>query len=156
MVDVEIVEAPRLQLVCLPHRGPYAELSRTFDRLFGTLEARRRDTTGLRCIAIFYDNPRVVAPADLRSWACVALDPAVPVEPPLERIAIGGGPYARLCYLGPYGGLPAVYDWLFDQWLPGSGRTAAAAPSFEDYRNSPHDTPPAGLRTDIYLPLQPA
>jgi AraC family transcriptional regulator len=48
----------------------------------------------------------------------------------------------------------AAYDWLFGQWLPSSGREAADAPIFEDYLDSPRDTLPTELRTDIYLPLK--
>jgi AraC family transcriptional regulator len=48
----------------------------------------------------------------------------------------------------------AAYDWLYGQWLPSSGREAADAPVFEDYLNSPRDTLPTELRTDIYLPLK--
>jgi AraC family transcriptional regulator len=48
-----------------------------------------------------------------------------------------------------------VYDWLFGDWLVQSGREAADAPVFEDYLNSPRDTPPTELRTDIHPPLRP-
>jgi AraC family transcriptional regulator len=48
----------------------------------------------------------------------------------------------------------AACDWLFGQWLPSFGRDAADAPVFQDYLNSPRDTPPTELRTDIYLQLR--
>jgi AraC family transcriptional regulator len=37
--------------------------------------------------------------------------------------------------------------------LPGSGREVLSAPSLEMYRNSPTNTRPEDLLTDIYLPL---
>jgi predicted transcriptional regulator YdeE len=49
--------------------------------------------------------------------------------------------------------MPAAYMWLFGTWLPQSGREAADAPVFEDYLNSPSQTPPSELLTDVYLPL---
>ena len=41
-------------------------------------------------------------------------------------------------------------------WLPNSGYEAADAPIFEAYLNSPPETPPNDLVTDIHLPLEAA
>ena len=40
-----------------------------------------------------------------------------------------------------------------ESWLVQSGREAADAPVFEEYLNSPKDTAPADLVTEICLPL---
>ncbi|MDB4944031.1 MAG: Transcriptional regulator, AraC family [Labilithrix sp.] len=39
------------------------------------------------------------------------------------------------------------------RWLPGSGERIGSGPSFEIYRNSPMDTPPDQLRTELHVPL---
>lgn len=47
----------------------------------------------------------------------------------------------------------AAYEWLYGQWLPASGcREAADGPVFEEYLNTPRDTPPNELVTLMYLP----
>lgn len=50
----------------------------------------------------------------------------------------------------------AAYDWLYGKWLVRSGWEAADAPVFEEYLNSPRDTTPTDLMTDICLPLRAA
>ncbi len=68
--------------------------------------------------------------------------------------AILCGEYAVLRHKGPYADMKAAYDWFYGQWLPQSGREPANAPPVEEYLNSPQDTPPMELLTDIYLPLK--
>ena len=50
----------------------------------------------------------------------------------------------------------AAYKWLFGHWLLKSGEQATDCPVFEDYLNSPLNTAPADLLTDIYMPLKSA
>jgi AraC family transcriptional regulator len=49
--------------------------------------------------------------------------------------------------------MQAAYQWLYGTWLVQSGEEPADAPVFEEYLNSPRDTAPADLLSDIYLPL---
>ena len=47
-----------------------------------------------------------------------------------------------------------AYEWLYGTWLPQSGRDPGDAPCLEEYLNSPRDTAPTELLSDIYLPLR--
>jgi AraC family transcriptional regulator len=66
-----------------------------------------------------------------------------------------GGDYAVVTHRGPYEELGKVWSWLFGVWLPSSGRELRHAPPFEISLNSPMNTPPQELLTDIYVPLEP-
>ncbi len=66
-----------------------------------------------------------------------------------------GGEYAVITHRGPYPRLGETYRWLYGVWLPTSGREPRHAPPFEVYRNSPQETAPEDLLTDIHLPLEP-
>ena len=50
--------------------------------------------------------------------------------------------------------MKAAYEWLYGEWLVPSGREVGDAPWFEEYLNSPRDTAPTELLTEIYLPLR--
>jgi AraC family transcriptional regulator len=104
--------------------------------------------------AVYFCDPSLVATPDLRSFAGMYADATTPVDAPLERFTIEAGLCACLHYKGPYSDMKAAYDWLFGRWLPSSGREAAERPGFEIYLNSPLDTAPMDLLTDIYLPLK--
>ena len=71
------------------------------------------------------------------------------IDPPLEPVTLPAGRHAALAFRGPYFGLPAAYDQLFGLWLPGSGMGLADSPIFEIYLNSPMDTAPEDLETEI-------
>jgi len=46
-----------------------------------------------------------------------------------------------------------TYSRLVGQWMPANGREPKSAPALEVYLNSPNDTPPADLVTEISIPL---
>ena len=74
----------------------------------------------------------------------------------MSRFHFHRGEYAVGTHVGPYDGLPNAWNELCGKWLPTSGRTFANAPSFEVYLNDCNTTPPADLRTELYVPLAPA
>lgn len=152
--QVDIRTVPAMTAVTVPHTGSYMDIGRAFGQLYMVLGQRGLVQPGQRMVALYYDDPDIVPEAQLRSSAGVVPVRPYAVEAPLETREIRGGEYAVLHYKGPYAGMRAAYQWLYGQWLPASGREAADAPAFEDYLNSPRDTPPADLLTDICLPLR--
>ena len=153
MYDVTIKAVPRMTAVTVEHIGPFMEINRAFDRLFGWLASRGLLGPDVRSLGIFYDDVSTVPAAKLRSRAGAVTSRQFPVEPPLEYTDIAAGDYAVLRHKGPYADMKAAYQWLYGEWLPQSGREPGKAPTLEEYLNSPRDTAPAELLTDIYLPL---
>lgn len=154
MYDVGITTVPQQNLIAVEHRGPYMHIGKSFDLLFTTLAQRGLIRPDLRMVGVYLDDPMSVPESELRSQAAVVVKETMAIDAPLFTTHIRGGDHAVLKYKGPYGDMRAAYDWLYGQWLPSSGREAADAPMFEEYLNSPRDTPPTELRTDIYLPLK--
>jgi AraC family transcriptional regulator len=152
MYPVEIRRDPARRLACIPHQGPYIEIGRAFEKLGATLGARGLSDQAGSMIGVYYCNPNDTKPEDLRSHAGVVLDPAA-IEAPLEEVQLRAGRHAVLTYEGPYAGLTAAYQQLFGVWLPQSGEEPADAPSFEIYLNTPMDTAPDDLLTELCLPL---
>jgi AraC family transcriptional regulator len=152
--DVVIKTLPSMQAICIEHAGSYMMIGKAFEALFARLVAGNLLGSGTpRLIGIYYDDPSAVPEAALRSRAGVVAEAPVAVAPPLDLIDIHGGRYALLRHKGPYADMKAAYQWLYGEWLVQSGAEAADAPVFEAYLNSPRDTPPTELLTDICLPL---
>ncbi len=151
--EVAIKELPDLQAVAVDHRGSYMQIGKAFDTLYGWLGARSHLRPGQRSIGMYLDDPLAVDEDELRSKACVAVDERFVLEAPVVHVDIVGGPYAVLRHVGPYASMKAAYQWLYGDWLVQSGKEAANAPALEEYLNSPRDTPPQDLVTDIWLPL---
>ena len=154
MYEITLRDIPKMKALTCKHTGSYLQIGRAFDHLCGWLAAHNTFQPGLRLIAIYYDDPAVVPEQELRSCVGVVLPDGKVIESPFEQTEIRSGTYAVLRHTGPYGELSRAYQWLYGQWLPQSGQEAADAPVFEEYLNTPRDTAPPDLVTDICLPLR--
>jgi AraC family transcriptional regulator len=153
MREVVIRDVPAMQVLTIDHVGSYMQIGKAFDALIGWLAARNLLSPEMRMIGIYYDDPGIVAEAELRSKAGVVLPDAVEVAAPVSSTHVRGGRYAVLQHKGPYADMAAAYQWLYGEWLVQSEHEAADAPVFEEYLNNPKDTAPSELLTEICLPL---
>lgn len=151
---VEVRDIPASAALSLPHRGSYMQIGRAFDGLFAALGQQGLIARASGLYGIYLDDPDAVPETELRAWAATVVPEDTIGAPPLEACLIGGGRYAVLAHRGPYADMRAAYDWLFGTWLPQSGLEARDAPVLEAYLNSPKDTPPADLRSEICLPVE--
>jgi len=151
--SIDIRRFDAIPALAVRHDGPYIEIGKAFETLFGQLAVRGALPGRIEMIAVYLDDPTAVQPERLRSLAALAA-PGGSVDPPVERIEIAGGDYAVLRHKGPYADMWAAYLWLFGTWLPQSGREAGDHPVVEHYFNSPQDTKPSDLLTDLCLPLR--
>jgi AraC family transcriptional regulator len=154
MPEIELRDSKGIRLAALPHQGDYMQISRAFTGLVGTLAGRGQMGPGMRMVGVYFSDPRITPVEERRSLAGATMEEGAPIEPPLQEFRTASGPLAVFSHRGPYAELPAAYDWLYGVWLPKSGREPADAPSFEVYLNSPMDTRPADLLTEICVPLQ--
>jgi AraC family transcriptional regulator len=150
---VSIQTMPTLVATGVEHRGSFMAVGRAFDTLFATLAARGVMLPAPRLSGVYFSDPTAVEESELHSVACVLGEWPAVTALPLQRVSIECGPYAVLRHTGPYATMKSAYDWLYGDWLPQSGREPADAPVVEHYLNSPHNTPPLALATDICLPL---
>jgi AraC family transcriptional regulator len=155
-MDVHVESLAPKKVVYLRHVGPYEgeALEETWAKLLTW--AGPRGLLGPRTVllGIGHDNPHVTRPDKLRYDACLATDQPVEPEGEVSTQEIPGGEYAVATHKGPYQSLTETYACLYGDWLPASGREPADAPGFEVYHNSPLDTAPQDLVTDVYVPLR--
>lgn len=103
---------------------------------------------------VYLDDPEQVPASELRAKAGMSVAPDADLGDELERFEIPQGRCAILTYTGPYNEMDKPYNWMFSEWLPGSGEVPADFPMFEMYMNDPRTTPPAQLQTCICMPLK--
>lgn len=154
MYNVDIKSIGSITLAGLPHKGSYMEIGGKFEQAVGLCIGQGVVKDMVAMIGVYYDDPGSVAVDELRSFAGAVVEKDQAVEVPLELANIDGGKYAVLIHKGPYGELSKAYTWFYGTWLAGSGVEFADAPPFEKYINSPHDTAPADLLTEIHVPLK--
>ena len=153
-MEVRIETFGDMEVARIRHTGPYNEVGACFERLLewaGTIGARPG-----RVLTLSYDDPDTVAPQSLRSDACVELHTDAPPPTGISIDRLEAGRYAVYTHRGSYDGIPEAYRRLFGSWLPQSGEEMDDRACMEVYWNSPLDTAPAQLVTDLCLPLRPA
>lgn len=80
MYRVRLSHLPARRIVGVAHRGPYPQMGRTFVRMSDTLGQAGLWPQVDAMIAVYLDDPAIVAPADLRGLAAVSVegDPPLP------------------------------------------------------------------------------
>lgn len=151
---VTLRDAADRRLAGVLHKGAYPKVGEAFDRLWALLGARGLAARVGDMAAVFYDDPSATPEDALTSHAGVFVDEDFPIGDPLQEVRLPGGRFAVMRYTGPYSGLTAAYDSFYCSWLPGSGEEPGDAPVFEAYLNTPADTPPDKLVTEIWMPLK--
>ncbi|MEM1237077.1 MAG: AraC family transcriptional regulator [Pseudomonadota bacterium] len=154
MYDVTIDDTPGFRVAAQGHKGPYPEIARAFEQFGATMTSRNLWPHTRGMVGIFYDDPSTTPEEELRSHAGAVVTAEMEIPGDMDEIAIAPGRLAKLRLKGPYSGLAAAYDYFYGEWLQASGEEPADAPSFELYVNSPMDTAPDGLLTDICMPLK--
>lgn len=79
--------------------------------------------------------------------------PAIELDGSLAWRTLDGGRHAVFDHVGPYTELHAVWRTVYRDWLPASGERLRDALPFEVNLNSPADTPPEALHTELWVPL---
>ncbi|TNF18506.1 MAG: AraC family transcriptional regulator [Rhodobacteraceae bacterium] len=155
MFDVEINDMAAMRVAGVPHKGDYQKIGLAFDKASSVATSQNLWPQVLAMAGVYFDDPGAVAEDDLRSFAGFGLASGTAVPEGLDSYEIPAGPCAVLRLKGPYSGLRAAYDYLYGDWLAQSGRDPADRPSYEVYLNSPMDTAPEDLLTEVCLPLKP-
>lgn len=143
-----------VRCISVPHTGPYLQIDAAMGQLFGALAQNEMLGPDTQMQAVFFDDPDLVATDDLRAAACAPCADDTNLPEGTEELLRPAGTYAKLEYTGPYADMKDAYRWLYGVWLPNSGYEISERPGFEAYLNSPVDTAPAELRTDIFLPVE--
>jgi AraC family transcriptional regulator len=151
-LEVRIVSFPITRVAFMRHVGPYGEVGQTWSKLFAWAGPRGLLRRGAKILGIVHDDTEVTPPDKVRYDTCIVVGDSFRPEGEMGLQEIGGE-YAVATHRGPYETLGVTYGELCGQWLPRSGRELRSAPPFEVYRNSPQDTVPEELLTDIHLPL---
>lgn len=150
--QVRIVQFGDTRVAALEHRGGAEEIDEAL-RTF--IEWRKR-----------YGRPPgqsetyniVYPPDDQGQWPmdiCATVPkPVAPNRYGVVNKVIPGGRYAVLRHLGCDENIEESFDYLYGEWLPGSGESLRDSPVFFHRVNLFPDVPESQLVTDIYLPLR--
>jgi AraC family transcriptional regulator len=147
--QAQLIEQGAMRVQALRHRGPLGTIPHThrhLHQLIGTHPFRQ-------WLGIAHGDPE--AGDDFYYFAAAELVDEPPVSAEVELIDIPAGCYASHALIGPYTQINATISALYSLWLPYSGYEPDDRPLLEIYRNSPRDTAPEQLHTDLLIPVRP-
>lgn len=117
------------------------------------------------CIALCPDDPKgpddpncryvggVVFGLHLATMQGQCAQPALPLDGSLAWWPLVAGRHAVFSHIGPYTTLHETWRRIYRDWLPDSGETLRDTPPLELVMNSPANTPPEQLHTEIWIPV---
>jgi len=144
-----------MRVAFMRHVGPYNEVGKTWEKLMLFLGKEGLIGGDALFLGICHDDPQVTPSHKIRYDACMTIGEDFKPQEDIGVQIVLGGDYAVMTHFGPYEKLNRSYARLLGQWLPRSGRTLRSAPCFEVYLNSPENTDPPDLLTDLHAPLEP-
>jgi AraC family transcriptional regulator len=154
-MKVEIKTIPSRRVAFVRHVGPYNNVGIAWEKLCSQLGKDGWVGGDTLFIGVCYDDPDVTPPEKIRYDACITVNDQFQPVGDVGVQVLPGGEFATTTHTGPYEALSKSYSRLMGQWLPRSGRKLGTNPGYEIYLNSPENTAPKDLLTDLYVPLEP-
>ena len=148
---MKIREIAPIKVACIDGKGPYNEMGVLFKELYDWIKEKGISTADIPGIALEYDNPMEVGPANCRYTICVPIKGEARGN---DRIKIQTLPKARaacLLHKGPYSQLSEKWQAAM-QWVQENGYMIADVPR-EAYLNDCWGTPESELLTEIQIPV---
>jgi AraC family transcriptional regulator len=151
-------DLPELNVVCLRHVGPYPEIGKAIEKLFGWAAPKGLlQFPQTQVLAIYHDDPKAVEQSVLRSDACITVPEGTEVDGEIKLMKVPGGRFAVAHVEIALSEYAAAWDKLFGEWMPNnncepdfsSGRFC-----YELYLNNPEDHPEKKHIVDICEPIQ--
>ncbi|MDP4185667.1 MAG: GyrI-like domain-containing protein [Bacteroidota bacterium] len=151
-----IKELKDVQVIYTTAIGVYGDenTSRAWEQICTYAKEKRLFGFGTEFIGIGHDNPSITEPEKCRYDACITVKKVIEPEGNIGVKMIQGGKYAIFKLKGPYTLLADAYDYIFGKWVSENGIELGERPPFEKYLNSPDDTKPEKLETEIYVPIK--
>jgi len=157
---VVVKDCPEKTVAYVRYIGPYqgnADLFGSLSRQICTWAGPRNllhfpDTEFL---VIYHDNPEITEESKQRISVCLTVPGDTKVDGEIGKMTIPPGKYAFARFRLGKSGYQEAWNWVYGQWLPGSGYAPDDRPCYEQYYNGPEDNSDGMMDLDIVVPVKP-
>lgn len=108
---------------------------------------------GCLYVSISLDDPSIIEYNDCRFHLGIIVPEGFKADGKYGLMSIPEGQYAVFRHKGDYSSLYKLYREIYLMWLPQNGNRQSHTLNFEKYLNTPLDTDPGELETEIYIPI---
>ncbi|UJH68524.1 GyrI-like domain-containing protein [Allomuricauda sp. SCSIO 65647] len=147
---------PPMKIAFVRVFGKYGHesIGEAWDRLFKFATGQGLMDEKTKMFGISYDNPEITENEKYEYNACISIEKDIKPEGEVGMKEMKGGKYAVFTYKGSYENFPLIYELIFKEWLLKSEHELRDTEIFDRYINTPFDTGPNDLLTEIHLPLK--
>lgn len=150
------------QLAYVRHVGTYESLANEFSNLIGALfggmeKQQLLSTECSQVLVMYHDNPEFGQNEQFRTSLCIKIpdDRIVKEDEILGVMKLEGGLYAVGHFEIMQDSFVDAWDFMYQQWLTGSGYVPRDAIPFEVYLNNPKEDKNHLIKVDICVPIEP-
>lgn len=160
--DITLENRVEEQVAYVRHTGTYETLAKEYPRLIQTLfnqaMAQHLLVRNKNCVlAMYHDNPEFGTETQFRTSLCLTVpdDLTIQEDGILGKMTLEGGLYAVGHFQIQQDQYGDAWDYMYQEWISGSGYVPRDYSPFEVYRSVPRDEDDVIHHVDIYLPIEP-
>ncbi len=160
--EITLVRLEEKQMAYVRHTGTYESLAKEYANLVQTLFTGAENQQLLVgdenwVLAIYHDNPEFGEEKSFRTSLCLTVpeDRTVHEDGVLLRMMLEGGLYAVGHFAIRQEQYKDAWNYMYQEWITGSGYVPRNSYPFEVYRNIPSNEENPIHEVDIYVPIEP-
>lgn len=158
-ITIENIEEK--QVAYVRHTGTYDSLAKKYAGMVQNLFAYAKNQHFLVegqnwILAIYHDNPEFGEESQFRTSLCLTVPKNITVKEygVLGRMKLEGGLYAVGHFELQQEQFSDAWNYMYREWLMGSGYIPRDSYPFEVYLNNPDDNESHIIKVDIYVPIE--
>jgi AraC family transcriptional regulator len=160
--QITIVNMEEKQIAYVRHTGTYETLAKEYEGLMQTLLAYAKKQQLLVedqnwVLAMYHDNPEFGEESQFRTSLCLTVPEDIRIQEDgvLGRMKLEGGLYAVGHFQIQKEQYSDAWNYMYQEWIAGSGYVPRNYNPFEVYRNVPYANESPIHEVDIYVPIEP-
>jgi AraC family transcriptional regulator len=160
--QITIENLEEKQVAYVRHTGTYKTLAKEYEGLMQTLFVHAKKQHLLAngqnwVLAMYHDNPEFGEESQFRTSLCLTVPENIRIQEDgiLGRMKLEGGLYVVGHFQIQQKQYGDAWNYMYQEWITGSGYVPRDYNPFEVYRNVPHADESSIHEVDIYVPIEP-
>lgn len=160
--EIHMENMEEKKVVYVRHTGTYETLAKEYpgmiEILFHHAERQHLLVKGLNwLLAMYHDNPEFGEESQFRTSLCLTVPEQMEIRKDgvLGQMSLNGGLYAVGHFRILSNQYSDAWNYMYQEWITGSGYVPRNDRPFEVYRNNPNTSEGQISEVDIYVPIEP-
>lgn len=152
----KVITCETKTVIYIQKTGGYLTLDygNIWEKLWKYVKENKLFSAGIEHLCIYHNDPKITSEDKLRTDICLTISKKAEPRGEIGVKEIDGGKYVMFTYQGAYENLGSVYDTIYAKYIIENEFKLRDGVNIEKYINSPKNTSPEKLKTEIYIPIE--